>query len=229
MGENRQDSTARWIGFGSSVAATIVAVAFLVMLTLTFLVFKLDLNWQGIEHFANNYNEALILSFVIPCFLLAPAFLMFTASLYRLAPEGKKTIAFMAVVFAVIYVSQISYNYFMQMSAIRFSIKAGLLDGLTPFAFGNYNSTFWSLEVLGYGFLSASMIFSAFLFGGSKAMLAIRWIFLINGVWGIWAMVELVAGISSPPISLIVFAVTFPISTAMLAYHFWKDRVYVRA
>lgn len=216
------DCSARRIGFWSSLFATGMAGMFLVMLMLTFVVFKLDLTWQGIEHFAEVYPEGQILLFVIPCFLLAPAYLMFTVCLYKMAPERDRIVALISVVFAVIYAAQISQNYFLQMSAVRLSIKAGLLEGLTPFAFGNLYSTFWSMEVLGYTFLSFSMICSGLLFRGSGARRAIRWIFLVNGIWGVWALFELVLEIPSPPISLIVFAVTFPISTALIGHLFRK-------
>ena len=226
VGMKKEDNAARLIGFWSSMFATLMAVLFLVALVLTFLVFKLDLNWQGIEQFAQRYNEAQIMSFVVPCFLLAPTFLTMMVCLYRITPEGRKTLALLALVFAVVYASQISYNYFMQMSSVRMSVKAGLLEGLTPFAFGNLNSTFWSLEVLGYTFLSLSLIFSGLLFRGGRLKAAVRWIFLVNGIWGVWAMVEQVLSIQSPPISLMVFAVSFPVSTAMIGVLFLKGAIF---
>ncbi len=222
-----QKDTVNTIGFWSSIAAAICSVIFLAALILTFLVFQLDLKWEGIENFASQYNEGQILSFVIPCFLLAPCILMFTACLYRKAPDNLKILGLLALVFAIIYVSQISYNYYMQMTAVRQSIKNGILEGITPFAFGNLNSTFWSLETLGYTFLSMSIIFSGLLFRGGKVRAVVRWIFLVNGIWGVWAPFEQVLGITSPPIGLLVFSVSFPVSTILIGYLFKKEKVFI--
>lgn len=226
MKENKTQDTAKSLGFWSSMFATVVSIAFLTALALTFLVYKLDLNWQGIEAYARNYNEVQILGFVIPCFLLAPSILVFTVCLYMKSPQEKKTLALMAMVFAIIYVTQISYNYYMQMTAVRQSIKAGVLDGLTPFAFGNFNSTFWSMETLGYTFLSLSMIFSGLLFKGSKTKAAIRWIFLVNGIYGVWAPFEQVLGLTTPPLGLIVFALSFPVATVLITHLFRADKLF---
>ena len=222
-----QKDTVNAIGFWSSIAATICSVIFLVALILTFLVFQLNLKWEGIEKYASLYNEGQILTLAIPCFLLAPCIVMFTACLYQKAPDNRKILGLIALVFGIVYVSQISYNYYMQMTAVRNSIKNGILEGITPFAFGNLNSTFWSLETLGYTFLSMSMIFSGLLFRGSRIRLAVRWIFLVNGIWGVWAPFEQVLGITSPPIGLLVFAVSFPVSTILIAYLFHKEKVFV--
>ena len=214
------------IGFWSSIAATLWSVIFLAALVLTFLVFRLDLTWEGIEKFSAHYNEGQILSFVIPCFLLAPSNLIFMACLYKKAPDSLKILGLLALVFGTVYVSQISYNYYMQMTAVRQSLKNGLLEGLTPFAFGNLNSTFWSLETLGYTFLSISMIFSGLLFKGGGVRTAVRWIFLINGIWGVWAPFEQVLGLTSPPVGLLVFAASFPVSTLLIAWLFKTDTVF---
>jgi hypothetical protein len=69
-----------------------------------------------------------------------------------------KILSLLDLVFAVVYVAQITSNYYLQMTAISQSISMGLLDGTTLFSFGNFNSIFWSMEVLGYTWLSASLI-----------------------------------------------------------------------
>jgi hypothetical protein len=224
--EKKKADTVNVLGFWSSVSATVCSAVFLAALVFTLITNSLNLNWQSIDQYAKIYNELQVMIFVVPCFLLAPSILIFTACLYAKAPEAKKILALLAMVFAIVYTAQISYNYFMQMSAVRQSIKAGVLDGLAPFAFGNPNSTFWSLEVLGYTFLSISMVFSGLLFKGSRVKAWIRWIFIINGILGIWAIFEAVLEITTPPISLLLFALSFPVSTAIIAALFRKDRIY---
>lgn len=226
MEQRNKDNTVNALGFWSAIAATACSVVFLIALVITLATNSLNLNWQGIEQYASHYNEQQVLLFVIPCFLLAPSILVFTACLYAKVPHAMRIIALLAMLFAIIYVSQICSNYFMQMSAVRQSIKNGVLEGLTPFAFGNFNSTFWSMEALGYFFLSVSMIFSGMLFKGTKARAWVRWIFIINGILGIWAMLEPVLEIKTPPVSLMLFALSFPVSTALIAILFKKDEVF---
>jgi hypothetical protein len=98
----------------------------------------------------------------------------------------------LGLVFAVVYVAQITSNYYLQMTAIPQSISMGLLDGTTLFSFGNFNSIFWSMEVLGYTWLSASLIFMGFCLPAVKWKNTIKWNFVVNGIFGIIAPIQAV-------------------------------------
>lgn len=211
------------IGTWSAVGVTIASAMFLVALVVTFVIFPLNFNWQGIELYAQSYTQHYwqILMFVVPCFLIAPLYLILTVSIHRFTPEEKQILSLLGIVFAVVYLAQITANYYLQMTAISQSISTGLLDGTTLFAFGNLNSVFWSMEVLGYTWLSLSMIFIGFLFSGGKMEAAVKWIFVINGILGIVAIIQAVTHLDFGfPFSLVLFAFTFPAATAMIALLF---------
>jgi hypothetical protein len=82
----------------------------------------------------------------------SPFYLILAVNIHRFTAKEKKILSLLGVVFAVIYVSQITSNYYLQMTAIPQSISMGLLDGTTLFSFGNFNSIFcqWKLlDILG--------------------------------------------------------------------------------
>ncbi len=211
------------IGTWSAVGVTIASSLFLIALIVTFVIFPLNFNWQGIEIYAQSYAQHYwqILIFVVPCFFIAPLYLILTVSIHRVTPEEKKILSMLGIVFAVAYLAQITGNYYLQMTAIPQSISTGLLDGTTLFAFGNLNSIFWSMEILGYTWLSLSMIFIGFLFSGGKIETVIKWIFVVNGVLGVIAIIQAFTHLDFGfPFSLVLFAFTFPVATAMIALVF---------
>jgi hypothetical protein len=46
------------------------------------------------------------------------------------------------------------------------------------------------MEVIGYTWLSASLIFIGLLFKGGKIETAIKWIFIVNGILGVIAPIQ---------------------------------------
>ncbi|MFA0833769.1 MAG: hypothetical protein ACC609_07145 [Methanobacterium formicicum] len=213
------------VGLWSATGLTIASSMFLIALVVTFVIFPLNFNWQGIEVYAQSFTQHYwqILMFVIPCFLIAPLYLILTVAIHRFAPEEKHILSLLGIVFAVAYVAQITANYYLQMSAISQSISSGLLDGTTLFAFGNLNSIFWSMEILGYTWLSMSMIFTGLLFSDGKMETTIKWIFMVNGILGVVAIIQAVTHLDFGfPFSLVLFAFTFPVATAMMALLFHR-------
>jgi hypothetical protein len=220
-------STESKVGFWAAVCTTIASALFLISLMLTFVVFPLSFSWPGIDAYASTFSQHYwqVLAFTIPCFLIAPSYLTMVVCIHRFVPENKKVLGLLGIAFAVAYLAQITQNYYLQMSAIPQSIQAGLLDGVTLYAFGNMNSIFWSMEVLGYTWLSVSLIFVGLLFHGGKMATAIKWIFIVNGVLGIFALIQAVTHLDlGGPWSLVLFAFTFPVSTALIALLFHKAK-----
>jgi len=210
-------------GFWASIIATICSLMFLIALIIVATHIPLNLNWHGIQQYRLYYNSIQIFIFTVPCCLLAPSVLTLIASLYYKTKHKNHFLCFLALVFTIIYVGQITMNYYIQMSAVHSTMQSGDINGFTAFAFGNPNSIFWSIEILGYTFLSIAMLILAPIFNGSKIKITIKWIFIINGFLGIIAPLQDILKISSPPIGLMLFGITFPISTALIAYLFKKD------
>jgi|GEM_PF-1085805 len=215
------------IGFWAAIGVTIASFGFLISLMLTFVIFPMSFTWPGIDAYVSTFNEHYwqVLAFTIPCFLIAPTYLIMSLCLYRFVPEEKKILGLLGIAFAIPYLAQITQNYFLQMSAIPQNIQSGLLDGVTLYAFGNFNSIFWSMEVLGYTWLCVSLICFGLLFKGGKTETAIKWIFIVNGVLGVIAPIQAVAHLDfGGPCALVLFAFTFPVSTLLIALLYHKAK-----
>jgi hypothetical protein len=214
------------LGFWSAICATIVSAIFMIVLIYTLVISPINWDWHGVEAYVPVFAQQhwQMLAFVIPCFLIAPSYLIMASCIYRLTPENKKILSLLGVVFAVAYLAQITANYYLQMTAVSQSMTAGQLDGVAMFAFGNLNSVFWAMEALGYTWLSISMIFVGLLFTGGWKETAIKWIFVVNGILGAIAPIQAVLQLNTPPISLLLFAVTFPVSTILIALLFHQAK-----
>ncbi len=208
------------IGFWAAILATISLAAFAVAFTITIIAFPSAVEWQGIEAYAASYNETLMFFLMFPPFLLAPSFLVLMACIHHLTPEDRKILSLLALVFIIVYATQITFNYYEQLTAVESSIQSGELEGLAIFAFFNPHSIALNLELLGYGMLSVGMIFAAFLFRGGKVDAVIFWLFLINGVLNALYIFDPFIGIGGPPIVLALFNYTVPIATALVALQF---------
>jgi hypothetical protein len=216
MGNN----TSNQIGFWAAILSTVFLAAFAVAFTVTGIAFPSVVEWGGIDAYAANYHDTLMLLLMFPVFLLPFALVTMMACLHHNAPEDKKILSLLALVFTLIYATQISYNYYIQLTAVRLSIMSGELEGLAIHAFFNPHSITFNLELLGYGMLSIGMIFAAFLFRGGRINTTIFWILLVNGILNAAYIFEPFVGIGGPPIVLALFNYTVPIATALIAVQF---------
>ncbi|MCR3758589.1 hypothetical protein KYB31_06210 [Clostridium felsineum] len=212
MEKSNKNNLVQRLGFWSSTFATIFSLMFLVATLI-----PLDLDWKGISQYKLDYTSVPIFIFTVPCLLLALSFLILVISLYYKTKNRNHFLCFLALIFTVICVGQITMNCYLQMSSIRLSIENGDVNGFTAFAFGNPDSLFWSIEILGYTFLNIALLFLAPVFNGSKTKLVIKWIFIVNGILGIIAFFQGILKISSMPIEFVLFGISFPIATALIA------------
>ena len=215
---------ARKFGFRASVIVAGCSAAFLAAMIITSVSMPLDFKWTGMQNY--QFNELQVLLFTIPDCILAPAFLAAFGSLSYLAGGKNKFLGQMAVLFTVVYVAQISINYYLQMTSVRYTMLVGDNSGFTPFAIGNPHSIFWSTENIGYAFLCIAMLLLAPLFKGSKSNAVCRWILIINGALGVAAPVMEVCNfqIPGPPIGLLLFGVSIPVFAILMARSFGKDQ-----
>jgi hypothetical protein len=208
------------IGFWAAILATTSLAAFAIGFTVTIIAFPSAVEWHGIEAYATSYDENLMFFLMFPPFLLAPSFLVLMTCIHHITPEEKKILSFLALVFVIVYATQITFNYYEQLTAITSNIQSGELEGLAIWAFFNPHSIALNLELLGYGMLSVGMIFAAFLFQGGRVNSVIFWLFLINGVLNALYIFEPFIGLGGPPIVLALFNYTVPIATALVALQF---------
>jgi hypothetical protein len=154
-------------------------------------------------------------------FLLTPTFLVVMACIHCYASESKKVFSLVGLSFAIIYATLISLNYFIQLTFVNQSTF-----DVSIFSMTNPQSMMWVIEVLGYFFMGLATLFAAPVFGSGRVEKIIKWLFIVNGILGIGALLgygmnvplEIMLG------GLIVWDIVMPVSTALLAYLFWNAR-----
>ncbi len=119
--------------------------------------------------------------------------------------------------FPLIYGTLISFNYFADLTFVRQSMfDTEVLNML------NTNSLFWVVEVLGYFFMGLATLSIAFVFTLGRVEMAIKWLFIINGVLGIGGLIGYALSVSVSLLlgGLIVWDIIMPVAVALIAYHF---------
>ena len=128
-----------------------------------------------------------------------------------------------ALAFATAYAVLISVTYYVQLTLVAPRLAGGRVAGIEPFLFVPFDSFLYSVDILGYSFMSVATLFAAGVFTGRGVERVARYFLLANGLllpflvlqiyfhWMIW-----VASL---------WAVTFPGSTWSLAILFRRAAV----
>jgi hypothetical protein len=114
------------------------------------------------------------------------------------------------------YAILIGFNYYMQLTLVQNNLYTDV------FAMDDPQSIMWVIEVLGYGFMGAATLLTAFVFSNGKLENAIRWLFIVNGILGIGGMIGYALGLSLNILAggLIVWDIIMPLSSILLAVLF---------
>ncbi len=152
--------------------------------------------------------------------LLALSFVVLMASIHSYAPPEKKVWSQIGLSFAIVYAALLVWNYSLQLTVVRANphLYAWLTMDFTP------DTAFWSLETIGYALMGLAALFALPIFARSRIELAIRWCFVANAVFTVLGSAGYV--LSGNPLhvlvlaSLGVWAIAFPIATALLAVVF---------
>ncbi len=150
-------------------------------------------------------------------FLVAPTFIIVMVCIYSTASEDRKFLGLIGLSFALIYGTLISFNYFADLTIVRQGVfDTEILNML------NTSSLFWVVEVLGYFFMGLATLFSAFIFVLGRVEIAIKWLFIINGVLGIGGLIGYALSVSVSLLlgGLIVWDIIMPVAMVLVAYHF---------
>jgi hypothetical protein len=153
-----------------------------------------------------------------PSLFLGSSFLVLAVAIHQVAPPDRKIWSHIAVVFATAYTVLISINYFVQLTWVAPRLAAGQTQGIGPFLFTPFDSFLYSVDILGYSFMSVATLFAARVFTGGGLERVVRVFLTANGLllpfialqlyvhWLIWIAA--------------LWAVTFPGSTCSLAILF---------
>jgi hypothetical protein len=81
------------------------------------------------------------------------------------------------------YGTLICMNYFVQLTLVAPALYRGeVSESIRPFLFNVFNSFTYSVDLLGYSFMSISTLFAAFIFTGPGLQKTVRWFLLANGL-----------------------------------------------
>ncbi len=210
-------SSTRSAGFWAAVLATVFS--------LTYVAGQLA-EWLGLLGSGGGAeNPSTPLGLVVlltPSLFLGSSFLVLVVSIHQVSCPDRRVWSHAAVAFATAYAVLISINYFVQLTWVVPRLVRGQITGIEAFLFTPFDSFLYSVDILGYSFMSLATLFAAKVFTGSGLERVVRTFLMANGLlipfialqmyvhWFIWIAA--------------LWAVTFPGSTWSLAILFRRAR-----
>ena len=201
------------IGFWSAVFATLFSLIYVVGQLAEWLGL---LGSQGGPESSSRPLGIVVL--LTPSLFLGPSFLLLTVSIHYVAAPERRIWSHAAVAFATAYAVLVCLNYFVQLTWVAPRLAVGRIQGMEPFLFVPFDSFLYSVDILGYSFMSLATLFAAWVFTGAGQERLVRLFLMANGLllpfialqmyvhWLIWIAA--------------LWAVTFPGSTWSLAIFF---------
>jgi len=206
------------LGFRSALFATLFSVSYVVAQVAEWL--GLLGSAGGPESVSTPFGLVVLLT---PSLFLGTAFTILMVSVHYYVPAERKIWSHLGLVFTVIYAVLISINYYVQLTFVVPHLLDGTTDSvrLQPFLFVPFDSFLYSVDLLGYSFLSLATLFAAFAFTGSGIERTVRWFLLANGV----LLPFLALQIYYLPLIWVAsaWAITFPGATIALAILFRRS------
>jgi hypothetical protein len=199
------------IGFWSAVFASIFSIAYDIGQIAEW--FGLMGSGGGPENDSTWYGLVILL---VPSLLLGVSFVIMMGSVHCQTPPERRIWSQTGLVFAIMYGTLICMNYFVQLTLVAPALYRGTVsDSIRPFLFNVFNSFTYSVDLLGYSFMSLSTLFGAFVFMGPGLEKASRWFLMANGL--IMPFIALQTFYHPLIWGASLWAVTFPGATLSLA------------
>lgn len=168
-------------------------------------------------------NASTVMGLIIlltPSLFLGTSFLILMVSIHYYASPDKKIWSHTGLVFATIYTTLISINYYIQLTLVVPHMIKGDTESVKSFLFTPFDSFIYSVDILGYSFMSLATLFAAFVFTGTKIERTVRYFLIANGF--ILPFIAL-QNYYHPLIWIAsLWAITFPGATISLAILFNK-------
>ena len=202
------------LGYLSGVAAALLAVVY---------VLAQVAEWAGLLGSAGGPASAPfgLVVLLAPSLLLAPPFAVLMVSLHRRVPAERRVWTHAAVVFATVYTVLVGLIYYVQLTFVVPNLLRGEPAGLEPFLFVPFDSFLYSVELLGYSFMSLATLFAAAALAGPGLERTARLFLAANGLLLPFLALEIYYSPLIWPASL--WAVTFPGAALSLAALFGRD------
>jgi hypothetical protein len=209
--------SARTMGFWSAVLASGFSLLYVIGQLAEWL------GWLGSRGGPESSSTPLgIVVLLVPSLLLGFAFLVLMVSVHHIASPERRVWSHVAVAFATVYATLIGLVYYVQLALIAPRLVQGRVEGVEPFLFVPFDSFLYAVDILGYAFMCASMLFAAMTFTRGGLERTVRVLLTANGLlipflvlqmylhWLIW--------IAS------LWAIVFPAATIALALLFRRAK-----
>jgi hypothetical protein len=164
------------LGFWSAVLATVFSITYDLGQVAEW--FGLLGSQGGAESSSTPLGLVVLLT---PSLFLGSSFLLLVVSIHQLAAPDRRIWSHAAVVFATAYTVLISLNYFVQLTWVAPRLAAGHTQGIEPFLLVPFDSFLYSVDILGYSFMSVATLFAARVFTGGRLERVVRWFLTANG------------------------------------------------
>ena len=166
------------LGFWSALFASVLAISYDLGQIVEWL------GWMGSgggpEHNSTWYGLVVLL---VPSLLLGISFVVMMVCVHRQTPVDGRIWSQLGVVFAAMYGTLICMNYYVQLTFVAPHLYRGDVGpSAAPFVFDVFDSFTYSVDLLGYSFMSLATLFVAFAFPGDGLEKVARRFLLANGL-----------------------------------------------
>ncbi len=162
-----------------------------------------------------------IIVLLVPSLFLGSSFAVLMVCVHYIAPAEKKIWSHAAILFATIYAALISINYYVQLTLVLPHMLRHDIENVRFLLFVPFDSFLYSVDILGYSFMSLATLFAAFVFRPDGLERTIRRCLIGNGLLIPFIALQNYWHPLIWPASL--WAITFPGSTISLAILFRKQ------
>jgi hypothetical protein len=175
--ETRIPPTVSNFGKWSAVSASALSIIYIVGQLAEW--FDLLGSGGGPENSSTAFGLVVLLT---PSLFLGISFVVLIVSIHYYAAEERRIWSHAALVFATIYTALISINYFVQLTLVVPHLLQGDVDSIRFLLFIPFDSFLYSVDILGYSFMSLSTLFAAFVFTGVGIERNVRLFLIANGL-----------------------------------------------
>jgi hypothetical protein len=119
-------------------------------------------------------------------------------SIHELAPAEKRVLSRLALIFGALFAVLVAQFYFVQVTAVRWNVDRGTLQGIEQFIQAKPDSALAAANMLGWTvFFGLSSLFVAPVFVGGRLATAIKVLFILNGTFCLLAGIGFVLDLTA--------------------------------
>ena len=210
------NQNARIMGIVASIAILLFTLAFIILIS----IFPAG-EFDSAKQFLMAFHPTLLLP-VIPSFLLVLANIPFFVALFSYAEESLKSFALAGLLFGAAYAVCCGANYFAQLTVVPQSMPLGRFSSLAVFSMHIRGSFAYSLDNLGYIFLSVSFLFFSMIFGLKGFQGYIKSAFIVYGITGLLGATGYMAGNSFLESFIFISAFPYLIAVVLMLLQYFR-------